>query len=73
MVSNPYPKPKIQDEGLKAYLNRTADKHNGKRYKDFAEMIDKHINKTSMARLFGVDTRTISKYIAIYEAEKTKT
>lgn len=62
----------IQDfGGLKPYLNSTADRHNGLKYRDFKSRIDpkrKHPpSKASIAEDFGVNSRTIYSWIAIEE------
>lgn len=64
-----YKPPKIIDEGLKSFLDRTADKHDGLKFTDFERMIKRDISVSSMAALFGVDRRTIQKWAAIYKDE----
>ena len=70
-----YRPPKIADEGLEKYLDRTADKHNGLYYTDFVRMLQakngQPISTSSIAALFGVDRRTIHKWVEIYKAEQT--
>ena len=73
----PWNPPKITDEGLKSYLDRTAEKHGGMRYADFKKMMqyrDKGsraaVSINGVARLFQVDYRTIKKWIEIYYEEK---
>lgn len=69
--------PKISDEGLKSYLNRTADKHDGLTYSDFKRLIGYRerqsksaVSINGMARLFKVDYRTLKNWIEIYYHEK---
>lgn len=68
-----YKPPKITDEGLKSFLDRTADKHDGLKFVDLERMIKKGISISSMASLFGVDRRTIQKWVAIYKDENADT
>lgn len=69
--------PKISDEGLKSYLDRTAEKHDGLDYSDFKRLLGyrerQHkgaVSISGMARLFRVDYRTLKNWIDIYYQEK---
>lgn len=61
---------KISDEGLELYLNRTATEHNGLTYIQFLEMMRYEVDKTKMAKAFGVKRGTIYRWLAVYGEEK---
>ncbi len=65
-----YKPPSIRDVGLKTHLDGTRSNHNGYNYDDFVKMLGQKVNKANLARLFGVDRDTISKWVVIYEEEE---
>lgn len=67
-----YRPPRIEDMGLRAYLDSTKEAHGGLMYSDFDRMADYEVNKMTMARKFNVDRRTITKWLAIRDAELQK-
>jgi len=64
-----YKPPKIEDIGLKNYLNQTKHKHNDCGYDEFVKRYELNEPKTVMARAFSVDRLTINKWIVIYLKE----
>jgi hypothetical protein len=53
----------IEEEGFENYLNRTAEKHNGKGYSAWRESnLIPHITVTQLALIFGVRRPTIYKW-----------
>lgn len=68
------PKTIAEQGGLKPYLDSTAERHNGLKYKDFAIRINplrKHpVPKTVIAEDFGVSSATIYSWLKVYKAEK---
>jgi len=63
-------KPKsIEKMGLQNYLLQTAEIHNGLAYLDFIAMIDRSATKVEMFTAFGVNRKTMDKWIIIYERE----
>lgn len=67
-----YIPPKIEDIGLEEYLNNTKHKHSGYDYSQFVSMLDKGVNKSNIARLFGVDRKTIVKWLVIKDSRAEK-
>lgn len=68
------PKTIAQQGGLEAYLDATADKHNGLKYKDLLIRINpkrKHpIPKVVIAEDFGVTKPTIYSWLYIHNQEQ---
>lgn len=64
--------PSIADEGLKNYLDRTAEEHKGSGYDRFVEMLTSELkySKRQIAAEFGVHRETIYKWINVYEKEQ---
>ena len=60
----------IRAVGLKAYLNRTADKHDGYGYVEFKKYLDRGWGPTALARLFLVSKNTMLKWVDIYREEQ---
>lgn len=71
------PKTIAQQGGLEAYLNATADRHNGLKYRHFMRYIRKDrkhpVPKVVIAEDFGVSTRTIYGWLKIHAAEEATT
>lgn len=64
------PPPKIEDVGLEKWLNDSADKHNGLGYDKFVQMISVVKSKSAIAAVFGVERRTIARWIEQYKKEQ---
>jgi hypothetical protein len=56
--------------GLRNHLDSTADAHKGKRYKDLVEMVENRASNNYIARAFGVNKNTISKWLVIHDSEQ---
>ena len=67
-----YVPPKIEDMGLKKYLNLTKREHRDLGYEDFVTRIEYGVSKVRMAFDFNVSPITISRWIDIHEKEITK-
>lgn len=52
----------IKKEGLKAYLNRTSDKHNDLNYATYTTMKELGVSKAERARRFGVSWDTMNRW-----------
>lgn len=60
-----YTQPKIEDEGLPKFLERTAEKHNGERYKDLEKYLNMHLSIEKIRETFGgVHRRTLLNWIS---------
>lgn len=59
--------PKLEDIGLREYLDKTKDQHEGRGYAEFADMLGKGINKSNIGRMFKVERRTIARWIELME------
>lgn len=71
------PKPRIpliELLGLKFYLDTTAEKHNGKKYADFAREMDKQPRPKDIDinEDFRVTGHTIGNWREIFDKEKDK-
>ena len=64
-----YVPPKIEDMGLKKYLNLTKREHRDLGYEDFVTRIEYGVSKVRMAFDFNVSPITISRWIDIHEKE----
>jgi hypothetical protein len=64
-----YKPPTIANTGLSNYLDSTRVEHNGFSYVEFTKMVDNKLNASNIARAFGVDRRTIIKWVVILEKE----
>lgn len=64
-----YIPPRIADKGLERHLNDTAERHNGYAYNDFVDMRSRDVNVANLARIFGVDVKTVKHWIEIYNKE----
>lgn len=62
-----YRPPTIEEIGLKEYLNQTATTHNNSDYEEFVKRVELNEPSTIIARAFGVDRRTVTNWIVIYE------
>jgi hypothetical protein len=62
----------IAQEGLRHYLDRTKDKHNGLGYSNFIGLLQSGVNKANLARAFTVNPRTLQKWLEIYSQEDGK-
>lgn len=60
----------IEAQGLETYLNAHADEHNGKGYTYFADFIGQNQNRTAIAKAFGVNFKTVDKWVKIYQKEQ---
>lgn len=58
--------------GLQPYLGGTHDLHNGYSYRDFDTMVTNGVNATNLSRVFGVNVKTVNKWLDVYEYEKNK-
>lgn len=56
--------------GLKAHLDRTKGKHNGKDYDYFLQCLEFKMPKSKVAEAFDVEPPTIYAWIRQHEAEK---
>lgn len=61
--------PSISDEGLEAYLNRTAADHNGNGFDDFVRLVSASVDKANLAKAFGVSRYTIYKWLELFNKE----
>lgn len=59
----------IREVGLRAHLDATKLKHNNFDYSDFVTMVEQMVNKTNIAKAFGVHRGTVDTWIAIYKEE----
>lgn len=57
----------IANLGLQRYLDETQVDHNWLGYYHFKLFLEKRVAQTAMSRLFGVNYRTIIKWINIYK------
>lgn len=62
----------IKQEGLKKYLTRTTNEHDGYGYIAFVKELNKGQSPTSLARMFGVTRNTIYKWTKIHQSEVKK-
>jgi len=60
----------IRDDGLKKYLDRTANIHNGFNYDQFVTMVKAKVNTTGLMKAFGVARATMDKWLKIYKEEE---
>lgn len=69
---NPSPaaRQQIEEIGLKRYLDDTAGYHKQIDYAQFVEIVNREPNKSEIARLMGVERRTISRWLEIYDKEQ---
>ena len=62
--------PTLEEIGLQNYLESSKETHDGYGYSDFLIMWqDKKLNKSSIAKLFSVDRRTVARWIEAYQKE----
>lgn len=61
--------PKIEDVGLQKYLDQTADQHRNFTYANFQTMVQSNVDKSNIARAFGVNRKTIYRWLEVYEKE----
>ena len=59
----------IERVGLEAHLEATRESHNGYGFAEFADMRRRQVNRANLARIFGVNTKTMKRWIEIYEKE----
>lgn len=64
-----YIPPSIADRGLENHLDQTKSLHNDYGYADFVDMLSRDVNKANLARIFGVDVKTVRKWVYIYQKE----
>jgi hypothetical protein len=68
-------KTSIRYIGLKRYLNRLRETHNGFDYDDFIRMVDqpeaKRPTKASLAKIFNVSRHTMTKWLDVHFREKS--
>jgi hypothetical protein len=70
-----YIPPKIEERGLRSHLDFTRQNHNDYGYDDFVKMVSRdpngvrRVNPANVARLFGVDRKTVIRWIEILEKE----
>lgn len=69
-MSTNYKTERIEDIGLRAYLDKTKEQHNNFGYEEFATMITVEVNKSNIARAFGVNRETVRRWIRIKEREE---
>jgi len=67
-------RPKIEEVGLRKWLDESKDEHNGHGYDRFVEMLGSDLNftKPQIATEFGVTKDTIYQWLAIHEREAAK-
>lgn len=61
----------IRRVGLKRHLDDNANRHKNKGYADFIDMIDNLASQRYIARAFGVNKNTVSKWVEIHKEEQT--
>jgi hypothetical protein len=61
----------IENVGLEVHLDTTKQNHNGYGYLEFTDMLERKVNRANLARIFGVDRKTIDRWIEVYNKEKT--
>jgi hypothetical protein len=62
--------PSIRSEGLRAYLDRTKDYHNGQDYDDLVFYLKHRVPFSAISRMFNISHRaTINKWLLIYKEE----
>lgn len=64
--------PSIAKEGLKPYLERTKEEHNGYGYEEFVKRIELGEPKTVMAKAFSVSKQTMYKWLEVHEQERAR-
>jgi hypothetical protein len=64
-------KEKIEDVGLRKYLDDTTDKHNGHDYDYIVPLFEAKVNDTNIGKLYKVDWRTVKSWREIYNKEIT--
>lgn len=62
----------IEIVGLKDHLDQSRHEHYDNGYDDFISMIERSVNKTNMARMFGVSRRTMTKWLYLHYKEGKK-
>lgn len=64
----------IKSEGLKSYLDRTKNQHDGFGYNRFVKEYNKGQTPAALARMFSISRNTAHKWVKIHknEAEKIK-
>lgn len=67
-----YVPPSIEEIGLQSYLNNNATSHNGYGFDDFVKLFSTGVNKVNLAKAFGVDRKTIDRWLEIYEGSGVK-
>lgn len=60
----------IEVQGLQKYLDDRIDKHNGKGYSYFTELVDQDQNRTAIAKAFQVNFKTADKWMKVYRNEQ---
>lgn len=60
---------KISEIGLKQHLDDSRNVHNNFGYDNFVTMINADVNDSNIARAFGVNRKTIKKWINIYKEQ----
>lgn len=64
-----YVHPSIKKEGLKNYLDRTSEDHNGFGYTEFLKLLKAKVPVMRLAAAFRVHRITMKKWIDIHELE----
>lgn len=59
----------IKQIGLQAHLNQTKQQHNDFGYDAFVSMLGSEVNKSNIAKAFGVDRKTVTKWLEVYKGE----
>lgn len=62
---------KLVEIGLKKYLDSSLENHNDRDYDEFVKLFSQGVNKSNLGRIFGVDRRTIDRWIKVYEMESS--
>lgn len=63
----------IREIGIDKYLDSTSQEHNNFGYMDLKVMVAQEVNTSNMARAFGVNRKTMAKWLEIYEDEENGT
>lgn len=62
---------RVEEEGLTSYFDRTQEKHGGKLYADFVQLIgpDSDLSKPQVARRLNMTVQWLYKLIAIHDRQ----
>ena len=60
----------IERVGLKRHLEASKQEHNGYGYDEFVLMRYSKVNKVNLARIFGVDRKTIDRWVEVLAKEQ---